>query len=264
MNAMPAVKTIALALAIGVVANPAPVAATSVIGSTEPTQIANNIELVAQYIKQIQQYQTQIQQYQAQLKSLRQLDASKLEAMLKGMGGSTNAQSLERTYRETVAMNGRLQSLASNMEKLYREGKVAVDVIGQLRAMGKNISGGDYIGMMKKLGELQQEEYGERIKTINRAAEDARSDIKRVQQIAEQSKDIQTHVEGLQGLMQTNAIMSGQLGGIQQALTHQAVMQTETAKLYAKEFNDKELKKKREERWAESSLAPGSAKPQGK
>ncbi len=38
-----------------------------IAGATEPTQIANNVELVLQYAKQVEQYATQLKQYQDQV-----------------------------------------------------------------------------------------------------------------------------------------------------------------------------------------------------
>lgn len=49
---------------------PLPSFATGAIaGATEPTQIANNVELVMQYAKQMEQYATQLQQYRDQLQN---------------------------------------------------------------------------------------------------------------------------------------------------------------------------------------------------
>lgn len=50
----------------------------AVAGATEPTQIMNNLQLVASYAEQAQQTATQIQQYQAMLRNLVQMTPSQL------------------------------------------------------------------------------------------------------------------------------------------------------------------------------------------
>lgn len=64
----------ALSLLIGL-ASPAAFAG-AVIGSTEPTQLLNNLQLAASYTEQAQQTATQINQYRAMLQNLQQIVSS--------------------------------------------------------------------------------------------------------------------------------------------------------------------------------------------
>lgn len=50
----------------------------AIIGATEPTQIMNNLQLLASYLEQAQQTATQFQQYQTMLKNLQQMTPSTL------------------------------------------------------------------------------------------------------------------------------------------------------------------------------------------
>lgn len=60
---------ITAALFIGITPYHPAIASGAVAGATEPTQIANNVELVLQYAKQVEQYATQLQQYRDQLQN---------------------------------------------------------------------------------------------------------------------------------------------------------------------------------------------------
>ena len=60
----------------------------AIAGATEPTQIANNVELVMQYAKQIEQYATQLKQYQDQIQNTLNIPNqiwSAIESDLKGI-----------------------------------------------------------------------------------------------------------------------------------------------------------------------------------
>jgi len=59
----------------------------AVIGATEPTQILNNVQLVASYAQQAQQTVTQVNQYETMLRNLENLNPNALlngQAQLSG------------------------------------------------------------------------------------------------------------------------------------------------------------------------------------
>lgn len=63
-------RAVGAAAGLALAATPFHAMATGMIaGATEPTQIANNVELVMQYAKQIEQYATQLKQYQDQIQN---------------------------------------------------------------------------------------------------------------------------------------------------------------------------------------------------
>lgn len=216
------------------------VGASSVIGATEPTQIANNVELVGSYLKQVEQVATQIKQYQAQLLALRQMDPSKLAGMLAGVGGLDNVDELLRTYNAVKEVNTRMESLHDSLTTIYQEGQISADVLANLRGRGINLSGGQYIDALRQLAEARQGDYQARLHALNVALDQAQSDAKRVREIANQAPAIQTNVEGFGVLAQSSAVMSGQLATIATALTTTGVQQTEMAAMQAKEFDDRQ------------------------
>lgn len=250
-----AVCVLALGTSLSSTASPLTMS-TAVIASTEPTQIMNNIELVLQYKKQIEQTINQVKQYEAQLKSLRQMDRGRLDGMLKGVGGSMTADEIMRTLNEVSEVDARLGTLNESMATITREGRIAGDTLALLRSKGRDVSPSDYVGMMKALGEINQDTYGERLRALDRAGTNAQNDIRRVQAIAEMSPNIQTHVEGFGALVQTNAIMSGQLAGMQQSMNSATAMNVQTAQLLAKESNRADVDEVRNQTWVRNAIAP--------
>lgn len=249
----------ALALSIAavlIVGSPQSARSSAVWGATEWTQIANNLELVMQYKEMVEQTITQVRQYEAQLKSLRQLDGERLEGMLRGVGGVRAGEDVLRALNESSMVNERLRSLAGNMEVLVREGRQAVEVAKVLRERGYDVNPDDYISMFRQLAEIEQEEYGERLEILDRAAADAQHDIERVNQIAALSKDIETHVEGFGALLQSNAVMSAQLSGLRQTMSMAATANTEVAQVLSEEAAERKVEKMRKEQWLEGALMP--------
>lgn len=249
---------VALTLAVGgplMMPQPAHAGA-AVWGATEWTQIANNVQLVASYGKQVQQVITQIKQYEAQLKALRQLDPRKLEGMLKGMAGEMAGKEVLRQLKATEALDGTLQKLAKNIDTIHREGRTATEVYELLRSRGKNIKPGDYVGMIKALAEVRQDTYGERLKELNRAVEDAQSDIKRAEAIADLAPQIATDVEGFGALLQSNAVVVSQLGGLRQTLAAGQKMEIEAAAALAAQADRQKAADAHTKEWMERQFAP--------
>lgn len=228
--------------------------ASSVIGSTEPTQIANNVELVLSYAKQVEAVATQVKQYQAQLLSLRQMDPSKLAGMLKGVTGLDGVDDLMRSYNSAKEINTRLQSLSKSMETIYTEGKMTADVMANLHAKGIDLTGGQYAAAFKELAKQRQGDYDTRLKNFDAALDTAKSDIQRVNAIADTAPEIKTNVEGFGAIVQTNAIMSGQLAGLQQSLVNLGTMTTENAKIVAAQYDAAEQAKLKQGEWAKEWL----------
>lgn len=232
--------------------------ASSIIGSIEPTQLANNIELIMAYVEQVQQTSNQIKQYQAQLKSLQQMDSRKLGDMLLGVGGELAGEDVMRRVEQVRELDGRLRSLSDNMTSIAREGRVAVDVVEELRSVGVQISGEDYLGAMRALANIKQDTYAERMKRLDGAMKDAQSDIQRVNQIAAMAPQIETHVEGFGALVQTNAIMSSQLAGLQQAVVASSQAQLEAAQTLTDDKAERDIKKLLSDEWQSQNMLPGA------
>lgn len=96
----------------------------AVVGATEFTQIANNIQLGAQYVEQVQQTIHQLNQYQAMLQNLRQLTPSALlnEAAQKlwaNQGMSQTFRDLQKIVVGGQQLSYSLSSVESSFKQLY-------------------------------------------------------------------------------------------------------------------------------------------------
>lgn len=254
------IKVLSAALLVALLsASAAPmVGASSVIGATEPTQIANNVELVGSYLKQAEAVATQIKQYQAQLLALRQMDPSKLAGMLKGVAGMDNVDELLQTYNAARDINTRLESLSGNLRTIYREGQISADVLGNLHDRGIDLTGGQYFAAMNQLAEQRQGDYAARLTAFNNAMKQAQDDAKRVRALADAAPSIQTNVEGFGALMSASAVMSGQLASLVQGLNAQSAQQTEVAAMQAQQFDDQQQDRLRQAQLIRDMLAPKS------
>lgn len=91
-----------------------PAIAGAIVGATEFTQIANNIEMVMQYAQQVQQYETQLQQYQAQLKNMEQNPGGAMSGnatqIIQGVGSIMAAEK---------SMGGTLNRIDANFSQKY-------------------------------------------------------------------------------------------------------------------------------------------------
>lgn len=110
-----ATALVALALFLATAINSSPTFAGAIVGATEFTQIANNIQLVVQYAKQVQQYSTQLQQYQAQMQDLQRNPYSSLNnnvgTIINGVGQIMQAQN---------SIGGTMAQIDGNFAKTFK------------------------------------------------------------------------------------------------------------------------------------------------
>lgn len=119
----------AVMIALTLVAAPWARASGAIAGATEPTQILNNLELVASGMEQaktaatvVSQYQTQLQQYQTQLANLKAL--SQLPEGL--AGDSLNAIANLNRYRAALQhLTGSLGQQKALMDKRLTEARLS-------------------------------------------------------------------------------------------------------------------------------------------
>ena len=115
-----------VAIALGAVG---PVRASSVIGSTEPTQIMNNLELIKVALdgaitakKTVEQYITQVQQF-----GIDKLNIAKLLGLPEGLvGDSLKALNDMRAFKDALSsLHGSLGQQASAIEKRVMEARLS-------------------------------------------------------------------------------------------------------------------------------------------
>lgn len=252
-----------LSLSIGaclLLGNPQGVNAGAIVGATEFTQIANNIELVMQYAKQVEGVAEEVKQYKKQVEALRRLDAGKLASLRGGVNGLQSGQEILEHIARIDELDGVLSDVGKNIKVVAREGEIAVDVANILRSRGHDLKPRDYLSMMKSLSDLQQDTYRQRVDALNKAASDTQNDIERMNRIVALAPEISTNVEGLGAIVQTNGIMVSQLAGLKQSMAAAASMNVETAAALAEQANNAEMTRMRSREWGDEWLKAGNSK----
>lgn len=94
----------------------------AVIGATEPTQILNNVQLVASYAQQAQQTVTQMNQYEAMLKNLMSLTPSALvDSAAQTLWNNANMNQAFMNL-QTVVVNGQTTAYTlQNQNQLFQQ-----------------------------------------------------------------------------------------------------------------------------------------------
>ncbi|WP_176000832.1 P-type conjugative transfer protein TrbJ [Burkholderia vietnamiensis] len=111
----------AVALVAGIVSGNTAYAGGAVAGATEPTQILNNLQLVASYAQQAQQTVTQINQYETMLRNL--MNATPSQLLGEAAGALWNDNNMTQTFQslQTIVMAGqKVAYTLQNSDQLFR------------------------------------------------------------------------------------------------------------------------------------------------
>lgn len=231
----------AIAFAIGVaIALPfmvPPVAhATAVIGATEPTQIMNHIELIAQYEKQVQQAITEMNSYialQQQLKDLPQNARAQIEGVGNSYGNANasqlaSAQQLLDALQRSQASVGTIQTQAQN----------AYGTLNMLQAQGHGMTLPQYEQGMAVLAQQHADTYGVVVGNYKNAVAEQQQSAAEIQRITQAEPQITSSVGGLKAVVQSNAVLSQQLANVSANLAVQGGVTAGAAQLQAQEIAD--------------------------
>lgn len=231
---MNTVRTFILAAAIAAALG-APQTAHSgaVVGATEFTQIANNIELIMQYAKQVQHVMYTVKQYETMLKQLKQLDPGKAKDLLKSLGLASIEEATKYLVHSTE-LSKTLTGLNEDLSILYFEADRAHTVLRNLRSRGIEMDGATYLQGMAELARVKGAEYQTRHKNLTESLERAQNHIRRADQIVTDAPKIESTVGGLAALQVSNGQMLVQLGEIQAINAWAAQAQVEQTQLATK------------------------------
>jgi P-type conjugative transfer protein TrbJ len=217
---------LALALSVSVVTPNA--CATAVIGATEPTQILNHIELIAQYEKQLQQAMTQVQMYVAleqQLKNLPNSARNEIDGVRGSMSGVASGN-LASAQQMLAAMQMSQQSLPN----IQAQAQNAYNTITYLQARGVNMTPAQYELGMAALAQKHADTYGQVLRNYQQSVAQQQEASRQIQAIAASAPQITSSVGGLQAVVQSNAVLSQQLSNISSSLVQQGAVQAQQAK----------------------------------
>lgn len=129
----------------------------AIVGATEFTQIANNLQLVAQYAEEAQQTATQIQQYTTMLKNLKQMTPSHLlDSAAQQLFTDQNMYGAFKNLQKTVIAGQQIAYTGANLEQQFKNSHPgysngyagAVDFVARY----KNVSDGTLASVKNALG----------------------------------------------------------------------------------------------------------------
>lgn len=166
-------------------------------GSTEITQIMNNIQLVSQYEKQVQQFITQGQQYEAQLRNLEKNPMS-----IRSTDTDALIQNISRQMSASQAMGGSLSQIDRNFASKYNNTTAAS--YSDNFATWTNTSRDTLQGAMTSAG-LRRDQYGSDTAALSALYDESQQSGGNLAAIQTLSKINIKQVEQMQGLSELMA-----------------------------------------------------------
>lgn len=187
----------------------------AIAGATEPTQIANNIELMMSVAKQTQMVaeqiatrMTQIQQLQTMMRNLQQLPANLMQQAL-------------APYESQLAAFGQLQGAVKDLGYAADNTRAMFESRGlDFRASGKDLR--SYVQYEIALAQRKGGIYKQRLDQDIAAMDSMRQKSEQLRSVAARTAQITGNVEGLQHLSQLSAMSTGELMEIKAALLAQS------------------------------------------
>jgi P-type conjugative transfer protein TrbJ len=161
-------------------------------GSTEVTQIMNNVQLVNAYQKQIQQFVTQGQQYAAQLKNMEKNPSSVMPG-----DTTTLINNISRTMAAGQSMGGSMAQIDRNFAARYNNPTAAS--YSQSYTTWTNSSKDTLHGAMQTAG-MRRDQYASDTAALSALYDESQSSGGTVSAIQTLSKINMKSIEQMQGL----------------------------------------------------------------
>lgn len=175
-------------------------------GSTELTQLSNNIQLGMSYAEQVETALNSARQYKLMLDQIKRNPAD----FAKGMLGGTLEEHLGRAD-DTLALIDTLEGLNDRTRSITDEWQRAQFALEDLGSRGINIPPDSYYAAMQELAEQRGGEHRKRFEGFQENLEGAREDVERVNAIVAQSNGMTTEIQGLQNVVASNAVVANLL-----------------------------------------------------
>lgn len=176
-------------------------------GSTEVTQLANNVQLLASYVEQAQQTVTQMNQYAAMLRSLQKLTPnSALQAASQQLWANQN---MNQSFKDlfTIVNNG--QKIAYGSTALEQ----------RLRYMNPgygNLGSFDFKKAYKDWSDTTNGTLSSALNLVSKQADDFQTEKDLVAQLSDVSSSVDGQVQAVQAGNQIGIAMIGQMQKLRQ------------------------------------------------
>lgn len=215
-----ATLTLSIALAVASVALPTSAGTVAGFGgSTEITQLANNVQLGMSYVEQVETALNSARQYKLMIDQVRRNPGD----FAKGMLGGTLEEHLARAD-DTVALIDSLEGLSTRTRDITGEWMRAKDVLESLNSQGVAFPPDAYYDAMVQIAEERGGEHAQRVEAYKDNLLGAQQDVDRVNAIVAQSNGMTTQIQGLQNVVASNAVIASLLARqIQLTTTEQAL-----------------------------------------
>jgi len=215
-----AALTVSIALGLGFASHAAHAGSVAGFGgSTEITQLMNNAQLGASYLQEVETALNSARQYRFMVEQIRRNPAGFATRML-----DSDIQRHLANADLAIEMVDRLTSLRDNTRRVYDELDRSAQTIGALNGEGFDITPDEYFGMVSTLAKDERGYWDDRVDAFQKSAARAQEDIDRVNRITEEAEGIETEIDGLQNVVSSNAVISGQLAGMTLALNEKLAM----------------------------------------
>jgi hypothetical protein len=203
----PRIASLSLAVLLAIASLPAESGTVAGFGgSTEITQLANNVQLGLSYIEQVDIALNSARQYKLMLDQLKKNPAGFSRSML----GGTLEEHLANT-EATIEIIDQLTSLRESTKGVMDEMQRALFAIQDLEGQGIVVTPSEYYDAMVSFANERGGEYERRIMNYRRNAEQARKDVEAVNKIVNGSEKITTQIQGLETIASSNAVIASLL-----------------------------------------------------
>ncbi|HEU0197441.1 MAG TPA: hypothetical protein VFQ88_09545 [Nevskiaceae bacterium] len=208
----PCFLAVAIGLAVGGLAPRANAGGPAGGFATALGQLQNYIELANSYQENVRQVIDQAQMVVTMKQQLQNLPNSFIQQMRYG-GGNV----LDIAQNDTGAMEsliGSLQSADADAGTLSKTYQTAYNTLSKLHSEGIQADTAQYEAGMMELAKRKGSAYAQQVLAFQEAKADFQKQTAAVQSIASAAPNITSTIGGLQGIMQSNAVISSQLAGI--------------------------------------------------
>ena len=214
--------TLALSISLAAAFVAVPISAGTVAGfggSTEITQIANNVELGLSYVEQVETALNSARQYKLMLDQLKKNPADFAKGMLGGALDEhlSRADDVSRLVDSLDSLNQRTRAITGE----WSRAQYALDDLG---ARGIEIPPAQYYRGLAELARERGGEHARRFDAYRDNVSKAAEDVERVNAIVRGAQGMTTEIQGLENVVASNGVIANLLMAQIQLASEEAML----------------------------------------